>query len=191
MPENFEICKDPKLIISFLSILLFFTGLLMYFFFKDQMVFMCMGAVINPKPRITAPFGLTVTFAKFSCIFEAMVVIVQSTFPSKTVIKKKKKKYYSSTVGRLEWLFSLSFNFFLCNRGHLQHLLDALWLTCWDSFPVLSVCLMGLPSHRIVFLGPQKPAGHLLLFHTFMLNNEERTQLFKYQGRNGAVTGGP
>lgn len=144
---------------------------------------------MNPKPRITAPFGLPVTYAKSSCIFEGMIVMVLYIFPSKTVIKKK--KCYSSIVSTLEWLFPLSFNFFFlivqkrtfatfawCSLAHVLR-----FLPCSDSV------LHGTP-HRIVFLGSHNPAGHLL-FHTFMVNNEERTQLFKYQGRNGAVTRGP
>lgn len=61
---------------------------------------------------------------------------------------------------------------FLCKRGHLQHLLDALWLSFCYPFSVLIVSFMGLPSHRVVFLGPHNTAGHLLLFHTFMVNNK-------------------
>lgn len=107
MPGNFKVCKDPKLIISFLSILLFLSEYLCCFslksfnviFFKEaQMVFMYMGAITNPKPRITAPFRLLVTYAKSSCIFEGRVVMVLSTFLSKTVIKKKRKKKKSVIV---------------------------------------------------------------------------------------------
>lgn len=49
---------------------------------------MCMGAVTSPEARITASFGLPASYAKYSCIFERMVVIMLSTFSFKTVIKK-------------------------------------------------------------------------------------------------------
>lgn len=103
---------------------------------------------MNPKPRITAPFGLPVTYAKSSCIFEGMIVMVLYIFPSKTVIKKKKKVlFFYCKYSRMTLSPQLQFFFFwLCKRGHLQHLLDALWLMYWDSFPVLIVSFMGLPT---------------------------------------------
>lgn len=111
-----------------------------------------MGAITNPKPRITAPFRLLVTYAKSSCIFEGMVVMVLSTFLSKTVIKKKKeKKYYCSIVSKLEWLFPLSFIIFLCVKEGISNICLTLsgshveipylfWRSpSWDSLPT-GVC---------------------------------------------------
>lgn len=69
---------------------------------------MYMGAVASPEARTAASLGLPVGYAKHSCTFAGMVVVVLSAFPFKTVIKKK-KNHYSSIVSSLEGLSSLSF----------------------------------------------------------------------------------